>query len=203
MASNSEHLDLTVNEVAVLSDVAPRAVRKAIEERVLKVGGARLPKLNRRLRTALGTDAVKYMAVMREVDWPMPIEAKVRIAKWLSETAAENIGGHLVIHGPLTLDAKKLAPKIKAAVKRAERYRHARDRWIVSDETIMGGTPVIKGTRMTVYSVLGRIDTGETLEAVAEENPDIPLEALEAAVIFGKANPMRGRPSGRPWARAA
>ncbi|HEX9836458.1 MAG TPA: DUF433 domain-containing protein [Alphaproteobacteria bacterium] len=199
----SEHPDLTQNEVAVLCDVAPRAVRKAIEERVLSVGEARLPTLKRTLRKALGIDAVKYIAVMREVDWPMPIEGKVRIAKWLSATAPENIGGHLVLDGPLTLDAKILAPKIKEAIKRAERYRRARRRWLVSDAGIMGGTPGIKGTRMTVYSVLGRINAGETLDAIAEENPDIPREALWAAVIFAKANPMRGRPSGRPWARAA
>ena len=110
--------------------------------------------------------------------------------------------GHLAIHGPLTLDAGKLARKIAAARGRVARYRRARAAWIVSDQAILGGTPVIKGTRMTVYSVLGRIDAGETLDVVAAENPDLAREALEAAVIFASANPMRGRPSGRPWARA-
>ncbi len=195
--------DLTANEVAVLSDVSPRTVRKAVEEKILAAGEARLPALRRRLRKALGADAVAYMAVMREIDWPIPIEGKVRIFKWLRETAPENMHGHYLIHGPLALDAGKLAPKIKAAAARVARYRRARAKWIVSDAAIMGGTPVIKGTRMTVYSVLSRINDGDTLDVIAQENPDIPPEALEAAVVFGKANPIRGRPSGRPWVSAA
>jgi uncharacterized protein (DUF433 family) len=67
----------------------------------------------------------------------------------------------------------------------------------------MGGTPLIKGTRVTVYSLLGRIEAGETTDEIASEYPDIPPEAIEAAIIFAKANPMRGRPSGRPWTKAA
>ena len=31
------------------------------------------------------------------------------------------------------------------------------DAYIVVDDEIMGGTPVIRGTRVTVYAVLGRI----------------------------------------------
>jgi uncharacterized protein (DUF433 family) len=51
------------------------------------------------------------------------------------------------------------------------------DGYIVEDEGIMGGTPCIRGTRMTVYSVLGRVDHGDTIDEIAEENPDIPREA--------------------------
>ena len=203
MPRATEDRDLTANEVAVLSDVSPRIVRKAIEEQVLAVGEAPLPALNRTLRKALGAEAVEYMAVMGEIDWPIPIEGKLKIAEWLRDTAPEDMHGHLVIHGPLALDTGRLAAMIKAARKRVARYRRGRAHWIVSDQAILGGTPVIKGTRITVYSVLGRINAGETLDAIAEENPDIPREALEVAVIFAKANPMRGRPSGRPWAPAA
>jgi uncharacterized protein (DUF433 family) len=201
--SRGERRDLTANEVAALAGVPPRLVRKAIEERVLTPGRGRLPGLRRTLRKALSADAVGYMAVMREIAWPIPIEGKRKIAKWLRSTAPESLGTKLVIQGPLLLDVQTLAPKIKAAWERTRRYRRARAAWIVSDEAIMGGTPVIKGTRVSVYSVLGRIEAGEPLDAVAKDHLDIPREALDAAVIFAKANPMRGRPSGRPWAQAA
>jgi uncharacterized protein (DUF433 family) len=203
MSHASKHRDLTANEVAVLAEVPPRLVRKAIEERVLTPCDAWLPGPRRTLRKALSADAVGYMAVMREIDWPIPIEGKRRIAEWLRIAEPESLGTKLVIQGPILLDVQTLKPKIKAAWDRTTRYRRARAVWIVSDEAIMGGTPVIKGTRVTVYSVLGRIEAGEHLDAVAKDHPDIPWDALEAAVIFAKANPMRGRPSGRPWARAA
>ncbi|MEX2644394.1 MAG: DUF433 domain-containing protein [Acetobacterales bacterium] len=199
--------DLSPNEVAVLSDVSARMVRKAVEEAVLSVGEAELPGLNRVFRRALDPVAVEYMTVMTvmgEIGWSVPKAGKMRIVEWLSHADPENAPwGHVVIHGPLTLDVSVIAPRIAEARKRTAEYRRARAHWIVSDPDIMGGTPTIRGTRMTVYSVLGRLDAGETLQFVAEENPDIPLAALGAAAVFARANPLRGRPSGRPWAHAA
>ena len=89
------------------------------------------------------------------------------------------------------------------AMDRAERYRAARDRSIVIDEAIKGGTPVILGTRITVYSVLVRIEHGETIDDVVADNPDLPREAIEAAITFARTHPPIGRPNGRPWADAA
>ena len=86
---------------------------------------------------------------------------------------------------------------------RTERYLRARNDWITADEAILGSTPVIRRTRVTVYSVQGRVEHGETIEDVLKDNPDLPREAVEAAVIFARAHPLRGRPSGRPWVRAA
>ncbi|WP_018290064.1 DUF433 domain-containing protein [Verrucomicrobium sp. 3C] len=54
---------------------------------------------------------------------------------------------------------------------------------------------------MTVYSVLGRVEHGETIENILKDNPDLPREAVEAALVFAASHPLRGRPSGRPWVR--
>ena len=73
--------------------------------------------------------------------------------------------------------------------------------FIVVDEEIKGGTPVIRGTRLTVYAVLGRIDHGETIDDILADNPDLTREALEAAIIYARSHPLVGRPGGRPWAK--
>jgi len=52
---------------------------------------------------------------------------------------------------------------------------------------------------MTVYSVLGRLQDGDSIDDLTTDNPDVPREAFEAAAIFARAHPLRGRPSGRPW----
>jgi uncharacterized protein (DUF433 family) len=70
------------------------------------------------------------------------------------------------------------------AVDRAESYRASRDALIVIDEEIKGGTPVIRGTRVTVYSVLGRVEHGETIDDILQDNPDLSREAVEAGVIM-------------------
>jgi uncharacterized protein (DUF433 family) len=78
----------------------------------------------------------------------------------------------------------------------------ARDPFIVVDEGVKGGTPVIRGTRMTVFSVLGRVERGETVDDILADNPDLRREALEVAIIYARAHPLVERPGGRPWAQA-
>jgi uncharacterized protein (DUF433 family) len=56
---------------------------------------------------------------------------------------------------------------------------------------------------MTVYSVLGRIEHGETIGDVLADNPDVKREAIEAAITYARTHPLMGRPAGRPWAQAA
>src|SRR5437016_12072783 len=73
--------------------------------------------------------------------------------------------------------------------------------FIVVDEEIKVGTPVIRGTRRTVYAVLGRVDHGETIDDILADNPDLTREALEAAIIYARSHPLVGRPGGRPWAK--
>ena len=94
-----------------------------------------------------------------------------------------------------TLDLKLAQPQFGVA----NGYREARDRYIRSDPEILGGTPVIDGTRIPVYAVLGRLRHGDTLEDLLDDYPRVPRDAFRAAEIYAAANPLRGRPSGRPW----
>ncbi len=98
------------------------------------------------------------------------------------------------------LDVGRLAGD---AMRRAERYRVARDTHIVVDPEILGGTPVIRGTRLSVYAVRARLEGGETLDDMRADYPHVSRAALEAAALYARAHPLVGRPSGRPWLRAA
>jgi uncharacterized protein (DUF433 family) len=64
-----------------------------------------------------------------------------------------------------------------------------RDRLITVNPDVQGGTPVIRGTRMTVYSVLGRVEHGDTIADILADNPDISRDAVEAAVAYARAHP--------------
>ena len=81
----------------------------------------------------------------------------------------------------------------------AEEYRTARDRWITSDPEILGGTPVVVGTRVSVYAIRGRLAAGDKLADLLEDYPPIPREALLAAKMFAKVHPLEVHPRGRPW----
>src|SRR5438477_4393295 len=47
----------------------------------------------------------------------------------------------------------------------------------------------------------GAIDHGETIDDILADNPDLTLEALEAAIVYARSHPLVGRPGGRPWAK--
>ena len=55
---------------------------------------------------------------------------------------------------------------------------------IVSDPKVMMGKPVIRGTRITVESVVERLGAGESIEAILTAHPRLTREAVLAAVSF-------------------
>jgi len=55
---------------------------------------------------------------------------------------------------------------------------------IVSDPKIMMGKPVIRGTRITVESIVERLGAGESVETIVAAHPRLTREAVLAAVAF-------------------
>jgi uncharacterized protein (DUF433 family) len=69
---------------------------------------------------------------------------------------------------------------------------------ILTDPVIMGGTPCIKGTRMTVYAVAARL-RAETPADLIAEYPHLKLEQIEAAARFAADHPFAEAANSRPW----
>jgi uncharacterized protein (DUF433 family) len=55
-------------------------------------------------------------------------------------------------------------------------------KYIISDPQIMGGAPVIKGTRIPIEVILHRLKEGNTLEAIHEMYPWVDKKNLTGAV---------------------
>lgn len=190
---------LTPREVAELSGTPKHVVEKAIEENVLRVRQAARRRSG--ARRLLPTQAVVYAALVSKLDLKLTPAHKKRLFGRIASLKASDI----------KMARVELAPAVEVNVgrlvgdvlERAERYRAARDASIQISVSIMGGTPVIRGTRMTVYSVLGRIEHGETMEDILADNPDLKRDAIEAAITYARSHPPMGRPAGRPWVEAA
>ncbi len=187
----------SAREVAELANVPVRAVDKAIEEKVLagirRVGGR---------RRMLPLHAVPYAAIVARLPLTLSLAVKRDLARALSKRPAAQMTAEPVKIAPaVTVDVKTLVGRDLAL--RAERYSRARDRHIAVDPDIMGGTPVVRGTRMTVHSVLGRLNGGDSIEDILQDNPHLTREAIETAALYARTHPLVGRPGGRPWAKAA
>ena len=187
--------DLTIRETAALSGVAPATIEKTVEARVLRPvpGPSRVRGGSMRY---LPLRAVVYFRVLKAARLTdLPVRHKRSI--WARMAQLEPMKLEIIEFTPgAMLDLQRLAAD---SLREAERYARDRDRYIASDPGILGGTPVIAGTRVSVYAILGRLQDGDTLDDIQLDYPEIPREAIVAAELFAKAHPLRGRPSGRPW----
>jgi len=185
---------LTPSEVAELSGVSRRVVEKAIEERVLSARFGSSPAMSRRFRRMLPMYSVVYVAAVKGLGLKLSIAHKKELARVIAKRPRTK---RVKVAPAVEIDIGRL---VGDALERTEKYRAARDAFIVVDDEIMGGTPVIRGTRMTVYAVLGRIERGESIEEILSDDPDLTRAAIEAAIIYARTHPLVGRPGGRPWA---
>ena len=191
--------NLTPREVAELAGAPKRIIEKAVEEKVLPVHLGEIAALsygkNAKARRFLGLESIAYIALTRRLrDLSLTIAGKRKLAKALQALDLPRLKSAKIELAPsVTANVGELAGD---ALERADRYLRARDAWIESVPGIKGGLPVIRGTRLTVHAIEARIAHGDSLDEIAAENPDLPREALEAALLFAKAHPLPGRPPG-------
>jgi uncharacterized protein (DUF433 family) len=183
----------TPQEVAAMSGVKLSVVQKAITARAIP---ARTDRRTHRRR--LDATALLALALVRSLPGELRLTANdaYRLLK-RSQAAGEHT--MVSIGDCVRIDTGKALADVR---RRMVLYEHARQ-LIVSDPDIMGGTPTIRGTRITAQSVLGRIESGDTFDSILEDYPYLDRETIEAASVYAKANPPRGRPAGKTWRRAS
>lgn len=65
---------------------------------------------------------------------------------------------------------------------------------IIRDPRICGGEPVIKGTRVTLRTVLASLADGDSVEQILEGFPTLTPEDVRAAIAFAAASAEEGLP---------
>jgi uncharacterized protein (DUF433 family) len=176
----------------LFADVSLRSVDKAIEEKVVK------PRRSSKSSAALDSADVLAIALIARAGLPLRAEIKRQINRWvhgfLSEEKADE-ARELLLSEVLVLryddDARELAERLYS-------YLETRERFIDVNPNVMGGEPVISGTRIPVRAVAVRVEGGESIGDLCEDYPEVPQNAFEAALTYAQAHPRRGRPA-RPW----
>jgi uncharacterized protein (DUF433 family) len=180
-------------------------VEKAIEEKVLPVRTRRIRAVKfgkNAARRVLGPESVAYMALIESLRGSLKL-TPVRKKYLVTALKAHRLSDMKMARVEIAPDVRvNLGELMGDVLDRTLRYVKARDAWIASVEGIKGGLPIIRGTRITVHSVEARARRGEHIKDIANENPDIPREAFEAAVVFAKTHPLAGRPGTSPRRKA-
>ncbi len=177
---------LTPNEVAALAETPRTVVEKALEQRVLDRGRG----LAR--RRLLPLSAVAVAAAVKTLGRRLTVNDKKLVARRLATLSPDELKDATIEVAPsVVVHVGKLT---RGAIERAERYAVARDRFIASVPGVQGGRPVIKGTRLTVSAIHGRLAAGDSIDDLIDDYPEIPREAFEAAYLYGETHPQVGRP---------
>lgn len=192
--------EFTTREAAVLADVPIRVIDKAVEENVLT--GIRSITYRGKRRRMLPLHAVPYAAIVKRLTLSLSLAEKRKLARELAgRPTAKMTSDPLEIAPAVSVDVARLIGADMA--ERASDYAASRDAIIEENPDVLGGTAVIKGTRLSVYALLGRIDGGDTIDAVIEDYPHLDREAIGTAVLYARSHPLVGRPGGKPWKTAA
>jgi len=86
-----------------------------------------------------------------------------------------------------------LARFVKRTNERMNRLAAARQ-MVVSDPELLGGAPVVRGTRIPVHDVAASVAAGLPTDRILAAYPSLDAEKIELAAIYAEANPTRGRP---------
>jgi len=187
---------LKPTEAAVVARVAVRDVNRAIDERLLPEGFFSIDDGRRVAATACTLIAFYFDSAKRLTSDERLFairEAGVRLRKFqvrahaLVSLAKED---WLVRDDFITID---LAPFVKRTEERMGRLLAARDA-VVSDPEVLGGAPVLRGTRVPVHDVAASIAAGLPMERILAAYPSLDADKVELATIYAEANPTRGRP---------
>ena len=66
--------------------------------------------------------------------------------------------------------------------------------YISRDPEICGGEPVIKGTRVTLRTILASLAQGATEEQILSDFPTVNADALRAVIAFAAASAQEDLP---------
>jgi uncharacterized protein (DUF433 family) len=177
---------LTPAEAAVVASVTVRDVNRVIDEKILPAdfytveGG-------RRVRRAACPMVGFYFRAARA----LTSEERLLIIRRYSERLGGTMPADCTVRdGFLSVD---LGEFVAEADARAGQLAAARE-MVVEDPAILRGTPVIRGTRIPVFDVAASLAAGLPRERILAAYSGLDETALDLALLYAEATPVRGRP---------
>lgn len=185
---------LKASEAAVVSRVSLRDVNRVIDEHILPDAFVSLDNGRYVLAGACSLIAFYFESARRltseerlsAIRTAEPRLTRSRALPWAALLRED----WTVRDDFLTID---LLPFMKGASERLDDLAAARE-MVTTSPDILGGTPVIRGTRVPVYDVAASVAAGHSMERILAAWPGLDAGKIRLAAIYAEANPLRGRP---------
>jgi uncharacterized protein (DUF433 family) len=179
-------MEIALGQKADAHQITERMIHKAIEEKVVPT--------KKGSRVTVDAGAVFYIVSMHKLEnctlspqGKRHLYAELANRVWSGEVDVELSPGFHFHPAPSAVR------RLRTLVRKYLGHR----RYVVCDPEILGGVPIVRGTRIPAHSVLSRIEGGDSIESLLEDYPEVKREAFEAAVGYARTHPKRGRPKRR------
>jgi uncharacterized protein (DUF433 family) len=173
---------LTVPEAAYVAGVTERTINHEIDKRILRSRG-------RKERRAVRGPDLLYLGAVRAVRKHMAPQLRRQLRKAIESAVAE--ARPVARIAAFEVEIAALEREILANLTALERMQREH---IESRPRVLGGEPVVKGTRIPARLVADLVKRGVSRTEIRSEYDLLP-EQIEAAVIFARVKPKRGRPA--------
>lgn len=176
----------TTSEAAAVSGVGVKAVNNAIDKRIVR---AARPAAGARVNggRALTTDDLLRLKLWYQVGNILSQDRR----RELFEAIEARPNAKTVKAGALLIvDVEEARRQIATRTRDLE----AAEAIVSSDKAVLGGEPVLRGTRIPVRLIATMLDDGANADEILEGYPKLAKRDLELARIWVAAHPRRGRP---------
>jgi uncharacterized protein (DUF433 family) len=182
---------LTATEAAVVAGVSLRDVHRVIDEGILPESLYRVDDGRHVVAKACSLISF-YFETADQLTAALRLRIIDSMGPRLGSSLESSVG--MIRYEFLSVD---LEPFARRAADRLKRLRKAQE-MVVSSPAILGGIPVIRGTRIPVFDVAASVSAGEAMARILETYPALDAEKVELAALYAEAHPPRGRPRLRP-----
>lgn len=180
---------MSANEAACVTGVPLKQVHRIIDSGLLGAAA----KSRKGSRVVL-RDGLVGLKLAHETTDTLTLDGRRRLVRYLLEnpkagTAREN---------NVSVDVRPMKGQVRRGLSRLARAR----RMIAADEDVLSGSACIKGTRIPVHDIAEMLANGDGVDAVLAAYPSLAEAQIEAAALYARAYPRRGRPRQGPFWRS-
>ena len=180
---------LSANEAACVTGVPLKQVHRIIDAGLLGSAAAR----RERSRT-VHCDGLVSLKLAHETTAIFTVDGRRRLVHYLlghpeADTARLR---------DVSVDLRPIRDEVQEGLSRLARAREA----ITVDDAVLSGTPCVRGTRIPAHDIAEMLTNGDDVGAIRAAWPALTEKQVEAAALYARAYPRRGRPRNAPFWRS-
>ena len=188
----------TVSEAAFVAGVTDRDIHRVVDELILP--STLFETKNGRLFGSLACVFASFYIREQRLSKNARLQIICELTKRFESQQQNDENGFF--SPPLDLDnwivemdllSVNIARYVDEAKPRIAQIAKADD-LVTTDNDVLGGEPVFTGTRVPVRTIAAWVENGESLESIQASFPTITADMVEAAPLWAKTHPARGRP---------